>query len=51
MNKLVGALLLLLGSAVFASAANVPEIDPSSAASALVLLAGGLVVVRGRRKS
>lgn len=50
MNRLVGGLLLMLGSAVLASAAVVPEIDPSSAAGALALLAGGLAVIRGRRK-
>jgi hypothetical protein len=30
---------------------NVPEIDPASAASALVLLLGGVAVLRGRRTS
>jgi hypothetical protein len=29
---------------------SVPEIDPSSAMSALALLAGAVVVIRGRRK-
>jgi hypothetical protein len=29
---------------------TVPEIDPGSSASALVILAGTLAVVRGRRK-
>jgi hypothetical protein len=30
---------------------SVPEIDPASGASALALLAGALVVMRGRRKA
>jgi hypothetical protein len=30
--------------------AKVPEIDPASAASGLMLLVGGLVVLRGRRQ-
>lgn len=29
---------------------NAPEIDPASAMSGLTLLAGGLVVLRGRRR-
>jgi hypothetical protein len=28
----------------------VPEIDPNSAASAMALLSGGVLVIRGRRK-
>jgi hypothetical protein len=51
MNKLVGFVLLLAGSAAVASAAAVPEIDPSAAVGAVVLLAGGLAVIRGRRKA
>ena len=33
------------------TAAIVPEIDPSSAAVATALLAGGLLVIRGRRRN
>ncbi len=49
MKQLLGLSLLTLGSAVFAFAGAVPEIDPSSAGSALALLTGGLVVLRARR--
>jgi hypothetical protein len=31
--------------------AAVPEIDPASGASAIALLAGAILVIRGRRKS
>ena len=53
MKKLSGVLLLLAGSAVVAMGGTklVPEIDPSSAVGALALLAGGLLVIRGRRKA
>jgi hypothetical protein len=47
--KLVGMIFLLAGMAITASAA-VPEIDPSSGASALALLSAGLLVIRSRRK-
>lgn len=33
------------------SPASAPEIDPASAASGLTLLAGGLMVLRGRRSN
>lgn len=51
MLKLLGLSLLLAGAAssAFASVA-VPEIDGGSAASALVLLSGGLLVLRASRK-
>ncbi|MGD0497889.1 MAG: hypothetical protein ABSC23_05575 [Bryobacteraceae bacterium] len=51
MNKFVGITLLLIGSATFALATGVPEIDPGSAGSALALLAGAALVIRGRRRS
>jgi len=51
MMKLLGLSLLMAGAAtsVFASIA-VPEIDGGSAVSALVLLSGGLLVLRTGRK-
>jgi len=48
MNRIVALVLLGIGSGVAALAA-VPEIDPASGASALALLAGAVVVMRGRR--
>jgi hypothetical protein len=52
MSKLIGFSLLLVGAASFAFAAETvaPEIDGASAASAIVLLSGGLLVLRARRK-
>ena len=52
MSKFIGWSLLLAGSASSAFALNVvaPEIDGASAVSALVLLSGGLLVLRARRK-
>jgi len=50
--KLLGNMLLLigLGSLAFAQTAPVPEISPASAGSALALVSGVLLVMRGRRK-
>ena len=48
--KIVGMMLLLVGSAGFAMATAVPEIDPGSATTALALVAGAVLVIRGRRK-
>jgi hypothetical protein len=43
--------MLLIGMASFAQALPpVPEIDPSSGASAFILLAGTLMIMRARRK-
>jgi len=42
-------LLMGMGSAAFA-VATVPEINPASAGSALALVSGALLVMRGRRK-
>jgi len=49
--KLLGGVLLLIGmgSAAFAVPA-VPEINPASAGSALALISGAVLVLRGRRK-
>ena len=49
MNKLVAVGLFIIGLQTFALAAA-PEIDPSSAGSAIALLAGAIVVIRGRRR-
>jgi len=51
--KLLGMMLLLigLGSSAFAGLAiAAPEISPVSAGSALALISGALLVMRGRRK-
>jgi hypothetical protein len=48
--KTLGLLLLAIGMSGAAMAATVPEIDPSSGVSALALLSGALLVIRGRRK-
>ena len=51
MQKLLAVALLAAGSAVVAMAGNiVPEIDPASGANALALIAGGLLILRSRRK-
>jgi len=49
MQKTLGMLLLMLGASLCASAA-VPEIDPATGGSALALVAGALLVIRGRKK-
>ncbi len=50
--KSLGALIVLLGTANFAFGwvAAVPEIDASSAVTAVALLSGGLLILRARRK-
>ena len=50
MKKLFGMMMLVLGAAGVASATPVPEIDPGSGMSALALLSGAVLLVRGRRK-
>ena len=52
MYKLLGLSLLLEGAAspAFAAAAIAPEIDGTSAISAIALLSGGLLVLRARHK-
>jgi len=49
MNRIAALALLGIGSGVAALANTSPEIDPASGASALALLAGAVVVMRGRR--
>ena len=51
MQKLLGVILLLVGTSGAAMASPpTPEISPASGGSAIALLAGALLVVRGRRK-
>jgi hypothetical protein len=54
MKKTFGVLMMLMAMAPFAMAVTgaprAPEIDANSAASALTLLSGALVVFRARRK-
>jgi len=48
-----GALALIMSVALVATAANavpVPELDPSSASMGIALLAGGLLLLNGRRR-
>jgi hypothetical protein len=51
-TRLIGLTVLLMGVAgyAFAAVVQVPEIDASSGAAAVTLLAGGLLVLRGRRR-
>jgi hypothetical protein len=52
--KSCGLLLVLTACAATAfgrDGTNVPEIDPSSASSALTLLIGGLLMLTGRRSN
>jgi hypothetical protein len=49
MTKTVGLLLLFVGASSFALAAT-PEVGVGSAGSAIALLSGALLVIRGRRK-
>jgi hypothetical protein len=48
--KIVGMMLLLAGAASFAMATPVPEVGAGSAGSAVALLSGALLVIRGRRR-
>jgi len=48
--KLLGCTLLLIGMGSAAFAGAVPEIGLPSAGTALALVAGGVLVLRGRRK-
>jgi len=53
MKKIAGFALLLAGAASTALAgavAAVPEIDPGSAISALVLLGGAALIIRSRMR-
>jgi hypothetical protein len=49
--KIIGVVLLVIGTVAIASAATtVPEIDASSTVSALALLSGSLLMFKSRRK-
>jgi hypothetical protein len=52
MTKAFGLVLLTLGTAaaLFAAPPIGPEIDAGSAVSALALISGAALVIRGRRK-
>jgi hypothetical protein len=50
MRTLIAVMLLVLGMSTTLMAAPVPEIDPTTATSAVALLAGAALVIRGRRK-
>ncbi len=52
MQKVVGMLLLVAGASMFAVGATtvVPEISAGSAGSAVTLLSGVLMMIRGRRR-
>lgn len=50
MRKVVSFILLGIGASMVAGAA-VPEINPASGGSALALLAGAILMIRGRRRS
>jgi len=47
--KLIGSILLLVGMGSMAFA-TVPEVSPASAGSAIALISGAVLVMRGRRK-
>jgi hypothetical protein len=48
--KIAGMSLLLIGASSAAFASAVPEIDPASGASAIALLSGAILMIRGRRR-
>lgn len=48
--KSLGIGLLLVGVSSFCFATAVPEIDGASAGNALALLAGAMLVIRGRKR-
>ena len=49
--KVLGTLVILLGTASFAMAGiSSPEIDGNTAGAAVALVSGGLLVLGGRRK-
>ena len=52
MRRIIGMALMTAATAVIAfPQVSTPEIDPGSAASALALLAGAALIIRGRRRS
>jgi len=52
MYKTIGMFLLAIGvSGAAMAVTTVPEIDASSGASAIALITGAMLVLRGRRRS
>ena len=51
-RKIAGLTLLVMGASLHCMAGDIaaPEIDPAAGGAALALLAGGLLIIRGRRK-
>ena len=49
MTRILGGILILIGTSAVAMASTVPEIDAGSGVTALALLSGGLLVLRTRR--
>lgn len=51
MTKQLGLILMLVGAASFAMAQQpAPEVGAGSAGTALALVSGALLIIRGRRK-
>ena len=52
MQRLLGMLALIAGAASCSMAAitTAPEIDPATGGSAIALVTGALLIVRGRKK-
>ena len=50
MQTILGILLLLAGASTYAMANVAPEIPVGSAGSAIALVSGMLLVIRGRRR-
>ena len=51
MKRVAGMVMLIVGvSGAAMAATTVPEIDPGAGASAVALLAGAILVIRGRRR-
>ena len=50
MQKVLGMMILIAGASQLAMASAVPEIGVGSAGSAIALISGAMLVIRGRRK-
>ena len=50
MQKVLGMMILLAGVSHFAMASAVPEIGVGSAGSAIALISGAMLVIRGHRR-
>lgn len=51
MQRSVGIALLAIGMSIACFAGpSVPELDPSAGGTAIALVAGGLMIIRARRK-